>query len=468
LGGTLAMRDAGKVWLPQEDRESDINYRSRLHRSILYSGYESAIRRIAGKPFSKPVTLRGIETMPDRIQWMESDVTRDGCDLTQFARGVFEDAAAYGKTHFLVDYPNLSGRITVADEVDQSIRPYFAHIKCLDLIGWRHSQTESGATILDEIRFRDIKTAPSLVDPWMDEELRCVWRYVRTPEGVGWELYEKRQTQDDFDLVESGMLEGMPEIPLVTCYFKRTAFMEALPPLEPLAWMNLRHWQSSSDQSNILKHARVPMLAMTGVNAADKDKPTEIGVSRSLKSTNPDAKFYWVEPTGKAIEAGENDLRHIEEIMESLGAQPMQKRSGNVVATAKAIDESSVSNDAQAWIQAVENALTEGFWWAMRWLEPRNPELPEDFGVDIYSDFAVLGQGRAEDIKALQTDVGAGRVTRVRYLTEVRKRGLYGEDMDPETESEAAESEAPQIMGQVGQDEDDDFGAGVPTGGDDE
>jgi hypothetical protein len=59
-------------------------------------------------------------------------------------------------------------------------------------------------------------------------------------------------------------------------------------------------------------------------------------------------------------------------------------------------------------------------------------------------------------------------VTRVRYLTEVRKRGLYGEDMDPETESEAAESEAPQIMGQVGQNEDDDFGAGVPTGGDDE
>jgi len=37
--------------------------------------------------------------------------------------------------------------------------------------------------------------------------------------------------------------------------------MQAKPPLLDLAWLNVEHWQSASDQSNILHVARVPICS---------------------------------------------------------------------------------------------------------------------------------------------------------------------------------------------------------------
>src|SRR5690606_11858660 len=104
-GGTTAMRAAKKTWPPQEAAESRTEYDARVGRSVVHGGRESAIKRTAGKPFSKPVTLAGFETLPKQLQWMESDVDREGSTMTAFARRLFEDALAFGKSHFFVDYP---------------------------------------------------------------------------------------------------------------------------------------------------------------------------------------------------------------------------------------------------------------------------------------------------------------------------------------------------------------------------
>src|SRR3546814_6971269 len=45
---------------------------------------------------------------------------------------------------------------------------------------------------------------------------------------------------------------GFGTLPLVTVYAERTGYLTARPPLLDLAWLNLAHWQSSSDQRHIL------------------------------------------------------------------------------------------------------------------------------------------------------------------------------------------------------------------------
>jgi hypothetical protein len=45
----------------------------------------------------------------------------------------------------------------------------------------------------------------------------------------------------------------------------RCAFGDGEPPLLDLAYLNVKHWQSQSDQDNILHIARVPILALIGV-----------------------------------------------------------------------------------------------------------------------------------------------------------------------------------------------------------
>ena len=69
-------------------------------------------------------------------------------------------------------------------------------------------------------------------------------------------------------------------------------------PLLDLAWLNIAHWQSSSDQRHVLTVARFPMLAGSGV---PENTNVVVGPDRMLTTPNADGKFYYVEHTGAAI-----------------------------------------------------------------------------------------------------------------------------------------------------------------------
>ncbi|MGT3256396.1 DUF4055 domain-containing protein, partial [Yersinia enterocolitica] len=53
-------------------------------------------------------------------------------------------------------------------------------------------------------------------------------------------------------------------------------FMRGTPPLIDLAMLNIKHWQSQSEQDNILHVARVPLLSVFGLE--DKEELT-VGAS---------------------------------------------------------------------------------------------------------------------------------------------------------------------------------------------
>ena len=76
-------------------------------------------------------------------------------------------------------------------------------------------------------------------------------------------------------------LTSLDVIPLATFYTKRTGFMMATPPLLELAYMNVKHWQSQSDQDNILHVARVPMLMISGID--DDTFELKVGTSSATK-----------------------------------------------------------------------------------------------------------------------------------------------------------------------------------------
>lgn len=467
-GGTLAMRAAGEQYLPREKGETDSEYRSRLKRAVLRGMTNSAIRKLTSRPFSKDITLGGSETLPEQLSGIEGDADREGTSLTQFAKALALDAWRFGKTHFLIDYPVVEGDrpVTRATERAQGIGPYFSMASALSLIGWRSSRRPGGATMLDQIRIKSDNFLPAA--NYADELEETVMVYTVQGGDVVWEKFSKRQSDKTYQRIDDGTLGSLTEIPLVTLYYARSAFMEAEPPLEDLAHHDIAHWQSTADQRNILRFARVPMLAMTGVDQKALESPTPIGASRTHKSTNPEAKFYYVEPSGEAIKAGEADLRHLEEIGEALGSAPMTQRSGNVVATAKAIDASNANSDAQAAIRALEAAIREGYEWAAEWI---GETLSDEFSPDIYSEFD-LTTGRAEDMKALEFDYAHQIITRRTFLAERRRRGVYTESLDVDQEIALAEADERPMAGVVAadDDEDDDFGAGIDTGegGDDE
>ncbi len=429
-GGTPTMRADGEEWLPKEEGESRKQYNVRLERTFLYNGYHDSVRRIVSRPFAKPVTVQNRESLHEQLFHIQDDVDKTGQDLTQFGRDLMTSGIDVGLVHAVVDYPKVAKDASLAEQREFAIRPTFIMVEAWQLLGWTVTYpTAGGAPVLTSIRFIENRTVP--VDEYTDTEITCIRVITQT----GWSLFRKDSKGDWFEFDSGEHTFGA--VPLVTCYINRTGFMTAVPPMEDLAWMNLRHWQSSSDQNNILRIARVPMLLATGFTAKEAEGGIVASAQRVVRSKNKEAKLTWVEHSGKAIEAGEQDLRHLEERMETLGSQPLVSRSAAQTATAKAIDETKNQSDVEAWIRSVENCLVQCYEYAAKWVDS---ELSEDFNINIFSDF-VIGTKVADDIKALQADRDKGNITHKTYLEEAKRRNLYSETLNIEAEIEAVQQE---------------------------
>lgn len=440
LGGTEVMRAARERWLPKEPAEPDQAYTVRLSRSILYNAFKDTLLRLASKPFSKVVTLQG--KLPDRLQPMEQDMDRTGRDLTQFARDVFIAGATYGKTHILVDYPKIDSNATLADEKNVGARPVAVHVQAPQLIGWKTDVNSAGVPELAEVRILERRVESVEGSQYADVEVNWIRVYTKTT----WQLWRQPPpTTEDrnppFALRDQGE-HTFGKVPLVTVYFNQTGFLVAEPPLIDLAWLNLAHWQTFSDQRNILRVMRCGILFGSGFTQEEMDTDIVVGPNRMVRSKNPEAQLRYVEHSGSAVGAGQTDIDKLEQRMEVLGLQPLvSASSGQPTATAKAIDEGQEQSDIQSWIRSLELGLQAAFGLAAEWTKET---IPEDFRVDIFSEFG-LSLRDATDLATLSQARASGDLTRLTYLRELKRRGVLGDNVSPEQEDAAVQAEGPSL-----------------------
>lgn len=355
-GGTKSMRAAGKVYLPQEEGESDKAYEARLRRSFLYPAFKNTIQRLAGQAFLKDVV---VENVPKELEYLEHFFDSEGRSITEVAYDLMVDQLRFGKAHGIVDYPSVTHRLTLADERALKIRPYFTRIDPRDLIAWRSHKT-GGADVLDQIRIQEI-----LIEPYDEFSEIEVYRVrVFYPDHV--DIY--RLSEDKEIVKETTVDFTLGEIPLVTAYGEKTGFLTAKSPLEDLAWLNLRHWQSSSEQNNVLHVSRVPIFFAKGFEEGALTSVT-IGPQRGIVTTNESADIRYVEHSGAAIEAGENDLDRLESQMRRAGADLMFTQSvSRQTASARQTDRVESVSVIQTIIDSLERALENVYEIAGRWI----------------------------------------------------------------------------------------------------
>jgi len=364
LGGTLSMRKAGTKWLPKETKEEQGSYENRLKRSTLFNAYKDTTDSLSGKPFSKAVDLKSKDNLPDGLAEIADNCDMQGTNLTQFAKEIFDTLLNRGLTHILTDYPktfSADGKeLTIAEENAAGVRPYFVHIKPEQLIGWRYEITSNGKFRLTQIRWKtSVIEADGPYGEKAVEEIR-----VMTPTTI--EVH-RQNDKGDFVVASTGE-HTFGEIPLTTCYINKKGFMVAEPPLEGLAWLNLDHWQSSSDQKNLLRFARCPIAFISGLSKQEVDENFVFAAGSIFSSTNADADAKYLEHTGAAIGAGRTDILDIEERMIILGLEPLLSKTGNQTATGQSIDTANTQCAIQAWIQALEMALLNAYKLAAQWI----------------------------------------------------------------------------------------------------
>lgn len=422
MGGTKAMRAAGKRYLPPFPKESDKKYKSRLAVSTLLPAYKETVGNMTGRVFAQPIQLG--EDIDESIADQLSNIDLRGNNLQVWAKDWFEKALAYGLGYVLVDYPRADGIRTKAQEKAAGVRPYTVFINPKQVIGWRVSY-ENGHEVLKQFRYYETVQEDDGAFDAKDV------MQIRVLEPGKWSVYRKSD-KGEWVLFQEGVT-SLTEIPLVCFYTKRTGALSAEPPLIDLAYLNVKHWQSQSDQDNILHIARVPILTLIG---ADENTQIEIGSSALKIPQGGDVKY--VEHTGASISAGAASLKDLIDEMRMAGAKLLHKE----VATVKTVQQANEDNaesksQLQMMAESFEDAIDQVIHLFCKW-----QGMEEKGSVEVQGNFDADNMPQ-QSMTVLTAMKEASALSAQTLFNEGKRRGFISDEVEWDDEAERIAGEEP-------------------------
>ena len=424
LNGTQAMREGGEEMAPRHENESVINYNERILGNVLFNMVDLTLRMWVGRPFANQIQYT--EDFASHLKPLMEDVDLNGNNLDIYARRWFRTGVAKAFSHTLVEFPRggFAASRTLADDDRMNIRPYLVHIAPEQVIFALATRID-GREVLTHVR---IVEEVITLDGWEEkvtEQIRVLeLEYVNVGDDEAPDFVQKvrvdihRQDEKKNWVVTETWYMDIDFIPLVTFYADRQAFMVGRSPLDDLADLNIRHWQSMSDQVSILTVARFPMLACSGGD--DEESHLVIGPKEWLFTPEPTARFYYVEHKGAAIEAGRKDLEDLEKRMQSYGAEFTKDRPDRESASARELDSSEATSPLQdvtfRFNDALNFALEMMSAW-MRKLHSGKASVPTEFTSP-----------QSDELLTLYNTWTEGGLTTEEYLKELQRRGVLSEE----------------------------------------
>lgn len=444
LAGTDALRKARTTYLPQFPKEPDLYYRHRVDNTTLLNMTDITLGSWVGRPFSDPVQVD--DDVPAQIRDMLNDVDRRRSGLSVFLRDWFKEGLTCAFAHVLVDSPYVEkeGR-TKADDLREGIRPFWSFLKPEDVL-FMASTYVGSQEVLTHVRISETEKE---MDGFVQKSKRRIRVFDRKLSGddVGvWvTVYEEQRTKSkkvEWVQIKPSRRIDIDEIPLVTFYADRQGLQLGKPPIEDLVDLNLAHWRSTSDHTNVLTVARFPIIGASGIPHEEANNIV-LAPRKILATRNEKGKFYYVEHSGAAVKAGADDLARLEEKMAHYGADFLRKRPGGLTATARALD----SAEATSPLQDAVNRFNEAIWEILRltgkWIGIGEDEVgtitvPVDFGPED-----VVG----EDLATLRDTRKIRDISRRQFLAELKRRGVLSDEFDPDENEQELEIEEGMIGG---------------------
>ena len=446
LGGTPSMRSAEHKYLPQHKEEVREEYDRRLKQSVLFPAYKDTLESITEKPMSKSIQVTGL---PSSLEYLLQDADGFGSSLHSFATDMFFHGIHHGHAGIFVDFPSAPVGRSLQDEKELKLRPFFTLYYAPSIIGWKFDSIGR----LSLVRFHETRIESDPDNVWKEMEVE----YIRVIGSDFYMLYRKEPDDKEFLPVKSGDGDdetqfpfNFPgnEIPLSIFYSNRLSQMVSSPPLEDLGWINLIHWQSQSDQRNILSFARTGILFGKGFAEEEVAAGLVVGPTQAYLTNSPDAELKYVEHSGAAISSGRQDLIDLEEKMELLGLRPFAQRAKARTATERVISEDSSDTAIESWIREAENSILNAIIMAGQWLGVSDDEIAK-ISVDIHSEFS-LGSNTKEEAEILGRMLERGVITKKTYFLEMQRRNIVDSGLIADTEITLAGEEAALPMPDVG------------------
>jgi len=407
-------------YLPQNEGETDDEYLKRLSMSVFRELTNEQITILSSKPFKQSVLL---ETENSFISSLNNNFDGFGTTCTQFSKSFFEESLWDSQAHVFIDFPvsqkDSAGNFT-------SIKKGRPTAVVLDNDNILNARMVDG--VLVHLRLLETNTVPD--SSGFDEvELKSVRIYNRTENNVTFSVFSQMEEDGDFMPVVQNESFSLNYIPLISLYPNgkpRTPFDPKLI-FEPMANMNIRHYQSYSEQSWALRFNRIPILF--GKALENKDGLV-IGAGRAVISDDPQADLKIVEAgTGNAMKLGQDDVDNAELAIEKMGFEMISRKSGSKTATESNNDVDNTNSLLGCYALALQEALNKIIIVMLDW----HDSLDADFSINVQTDFTV--DFSDEDLRTLREARAMGEISQESYLRELKLRKVLSEHFDIEKDA---------------------------------
>jgi len=415
--GTNYLRDMSETYLPQEPREDDDAYQTRVDRSVLSPYTSRLIETAAGAILRKPIHVEGDPYWLDLIQ----NIDGLGSNINEYARRALVSSLTYGHSAILVDYPAAAGAMNLAEERAMGRRPYFVHVDAPQIWGWRK---EPGTNRLLQVRIHDYDVRP--LNEFGEEQIE----QMRVIYPGRYDLYTLGQEIVEF--TSSGGY-SLDEIPLVPIYSNRRGLLISQPPLLDIANLNITHYQRQADLIHALHIAAMPTLVLEGWD--DTTGSATMGVNYAI-AMQPGNKAYYVQADATSFDAQMAELESLASQMSTLGVTKLfgQKFVAES-AEAKRIDQAQSNSVLSIISQELESALNQAFEFAAQYVGLEPPEITIDRDFDYYR---LIGQ----DVAVLTQLNQAGKISDAMLLEVLRRGEVLPDNINIEDELEVSTENA--------------------------
>ena len=444
MEGSTAIKRGGEKYLPKFEKKSAKKYRRRLADAPWRPIFASAVEGLTSRPFAKPITLAG--TVSKRMN-LYGNENVDGCgnNISVFSRRIFDAGVTYGLAAIFVDFSRVIPRadgvpLTVADEREQNLRPYWIEVRAQDLIDVK-TDFLGGREVVTHARWFECGVVRDGFGEKQVDRIRAV--ELDAAGKPHWALWEK-QPGGGYEQIASGDM-SIPEIPLVRFFTgRRKGTIAVKPPLYDLAIVALEHYRAMARTTEIENFSGWPCLVGVGMSkpAAGKERDPltgesseapvmELGPGITLFAppAGAEGKTDWkiIGPDAALVAEVAKIPERVLEHFNKLAMEPAIPRS-NVTATATAIDNSRAHSALEAWAGALKDALDQALRLTAMWVNE-----PDAVTAVVSTDF-VSQIANTDEAKVLADAQKRGVVSGETERSELKRRGILSPDWIEEEE----------------------------------
>jgi hypothetical protein len=375
-----------------------------------------------------------------------------GNNLNNFCEQIADEVLKVGRIGLLVEHPKVilpdqTIEVTRAQAEANNFRPFIVKYKTEDIINWS-TRVVNNVKVLSLVVLREtVETFNSDFEPSTETKYRVlklddannylqqVWKQVDTKDNK-----EVSFVQEGTDIYPIKNGAKFNYIPFIFIGPDGSEVDVSKSPILDLVNVNLSHYKTTADIEHAAHYTALPVPVVTGHTLQENQK-LRIGSSEAWVFSEPEAKAFYLEYSGKGLESLEKRIEKKEQQMAALGARML----ANDKMAAETAESHSIKRQGEnSALSSIASAISDGITTALKIIVEWNGADSKDVSLEINKDF-MPSPLDPQALVALIQCWQAGGMAFPDFVKQLQKGEIIDADRTPEDIKLDIEAEGPAV-----------------------